>query len=207
MKSEIKNYYKILYLGQDANHEDIRKSFRDLVKKWHPDLNKSSQAHDMIIEINEAYEILSDPIKRKTYDKIYNTVFIDENKPINAPNYKSQLDQIIDWSFKSRQGAEKIIKDGYEVFDKTIEAGIKATKTGFNIISTIIGFLCIASLIVLSIIFLYDKIILGKDVKLNGGIIIGLLITLFFTVLIIFNIYWAIKGEDSIFRNREQDKD
>lgn len=202
MKSRIKDYYKILCVRRDADQDDIRKSFRGLVKKWHPDLNKSSQAHNMIIEINEAYEILSDLLKRKTYDQIYDTVLLDEANSLKVPDYQSQVDQIIDWSLKSRHGAEKIIKDGYQIFEKTIVAGMLATKTGCNIVSTVIGFLVIASLIVVSVIYLYESIVLGKDVKIDGGIMIGLTITLFFTVLILFNVYWAIKGEDSIFRKR-----
>jgi len=67
----MKNYYDILQIDRTATEEDIKKAFRELAMKWHPDRNSSANAHQVFIEINEAYEILSNRMKRQAYDHIY----------------------------------------------------------------------------------------------------------------------------------------
>ncbi len=63
------DYYKILGLNKDAKEEDIKKAYRKLARKHHPDLNPNDkEAHRKFQEINEANEVLSDPEKRKKYD-------------------------------------------------------------------------------------------------------------------------------------------
>lgn len=52
----MKNYYRILGVSESSSDEEIKKAYRDLAKKWHPDLNKSPEAASMFIEITDAYE-------------------------------------------------------------------------------------------------------------------------------------------------------
>ena len=64
------DYYKILGIKRDATQEEIKKAYRRLAKKYHPDLNKDDpQAKSRFQEINEANEVLSDPEKRRRYDE------------------------------------------------------------------------------------------------------------------------------------------
>ena len=64
------DYYKVLGVEKDASQEDIKKAYRKLAKKYHPDLNKNNpQAQTKFQEINEANEVLSDTEKRKRYDE------------------------------------------------------------------------------------------------------------------------------------------
>src|SRR5687767_2212917 len=64
------DYYKILGVNKDASAEDIRKAYRKLARKMHPDLNPNDkEAHKKFQQINEANEVLSDPEKRKKYDQ------------------------------------------------------------------------------------------------------------------------------------------
>lgn len=64
------DYYKTLGLAKDASADDIKKAYRKLARKYHPDLNPNDQtAHKKFQEINEANEVLSDPEKRKKYDE------------------------------------------------------------------------------------------------------------------------------------------
>lgn len=66
---EYKDYYKILGVEKDADQKAIKKAYRKLAKQYHPDLHPDDQkAQDKFKEINEAYEVLSDPEKRSTYD-------------------------------------------------------------------------------------------------------------------------------------------
>lgn len=66
---EYKDYYKILEVDKNATQNDIKKSFRNLAKKYHPDLNPDDKkAQEKFKEINEAYEVLGDEEKKKKYD-------------------------------------------------------------------------------------------------------------------------------------------
>ena len=64
-----KDYYKILGVSPDANQKEIKKSYYQLAKKYHPDTNKGdNKAQKKFQEVSEAYECLSDETKRKQYD-------------------------------------------------------------------------------------------------------------------------------------------
>lgn len=64
------DYYKILGLEKNASEDDIKKAYRKLARKYHPDLNPNDkEAHSKFQQINEANEVLSDPEKRKKYDE------------------------------------------------------------------------------------------------------------------------------------------
>jgi len=68
---EYKDYYKILGVDRKASQDEIKKTFRKLAMKYHPDQNKDNkQAEEKFKEINEAYEVLSDPKKRERYDQL-----------------------------------------------------------------------------------------------------------------------------------------
>jgi len=71
-----KEYYEVLGVAKDASADDIKKSFRKLAVKYHPDRNQGdSTAEEKFKEINEAYAVLSDPEKRKKYDTFGSTDF------------------------------------------------------------------------------------------------------------------------------------
>lgn len=71
MTFEYKDYYKLLGVDRKASSEDIRKSYRKLARKFHPDVNPGNkQAEEKFKEINEAYDVLSDAEKRRRYDEL-----------------------------------------------------------------------------------------------------------------------------------------
>ena len=67
-----KDYYKILGITANASKQDIKKAFRRLAMKYHPDRNKALDAEDKFKVINEAYLVLSNSVKRQEYDHLNN---------------------------------------------------------------------------------------------------------------------------------------
>ncbi len=67
---EYKDYYRILQVDKTANEKELKKSYRKLARKYHPDVNPGDKsAEEKFKDINEAYEVLSDPDKRTKYDR------------------------------------------------------------------------------------------------------------------------------------------
>jgi len=66
---EYKDYYKILGVARDASQDDIKKAYRKLARKYHPDVSKEANAEDKFKEVGEAYEVLRDAQKRAQYDQ------------------------------------------------------------------------------------------------------------------------------------------
>ena len=67
---DYKDYYKTLGVDKQASQSDIKKAYRKLARKYHPDLSKESHAEDHFKEVGEAYEVLKDPEKRTAYDQL-----------------------------------------------------------------------------------------------------------------------------------------
>jgi curved DNA-binding protein len=67
---EYQDYYRTLGVARDAAAEEIRKAFRRLARKYHPDVSKEPDAEARMKEVNEAYAVLSDPEKRAAYDQL-----------------------------------------------------------------------------------------------------------------------------------------
>lgn len=77
----MKDYYKILGVSKDANFSKIKKAYRKLVLKYHPDKNPDKeQADEKFKKIVEAYEVLSSKQSRKEYDKKLKKEFVNNNK-------------------------------------------------------------------------------------------------------------------------------
>lgn len=109
---KMKNYHEILGIKSGASEEDIKKAYRDLAKKYHPDLNKDPDAEKKFKDINEAYENLREGGKRTrqeptmSYEDFRSAVFKPDIPPID-PTVK----QVVDITFmESVLGCSKTIK-------------------------------------------------------------------------------------------------
>ncbi len=69
MATEKQDYYDILGVSKNSSPEEIKRAYRNLARRYHPDVNKAPDAESRFKEINEAYEVLSDDSKRRTYDR------------------------------------------------------------------------------------------------------------------------------------------
>lgn len=86
-----RDYYEVLGLDRSASDSDIKKAYRTLAKKYHPDLNKAPDAADKFKEIQEAYEVLSDAQKRAAYDQ-YGFAGVDPQQGFQGFNGFSGFD-------------------------------------------------------------------------------------------------------------------
>ena len=77
-----RDYYEVLGIGKNADQPEIKKAYRKLAKKYHPDSNSgNAQAAERFKEITEAYNVLSDPEKKKLYDRFGHAAFDDGGNP------------------------------------------------------------------------------------------------------------------------------
>src|SRR5665213_1434823 len=67
---EFRDYYQTLGLERSASADDIRKAYRRLARKYHPDVSKETDALERFKQMQEAYEVLKDPKKRAAYDQL-----------------------------------------------------------------------------------------------------------------------------------------
>jgi curved DNA-binding protein len=67
---EYKDYYKIMGVARDATQDEIKRTYRKLARKYHPDVSKETDAEARFKEVGEAYEVLKDPEKRAAYDQL-----------------------------------------------------------------------------------------------------------------------------------------
>jgi curved DNA-binding protein len=74
-----KSLYETLEVAENASADEIKKAYRKLARKYHPDVNKDPQAEDKFKEINAAYEVLSNPEKKQQYDQYGDSMFGGQN--------------------------------------------------------------------------------------------------------------------------------
>ena len=124
----MRTYYDILEIEQNASINEIKKAYKKLALKYHPDVNKAINANEKFIEINEAYEFLSDSEKRKIYDALISS---------NNQKQKKESDDFENWKRQAREKAEKYSKTEYanfkeNIIDKITEA-YETTKKGAQV--------------------------------------------------------------------------
>ena len=71
LSNNLPNYYEILQIQKNTSQTEIKNQYRRLAKKWHPDREKSPDAERRMMQINMAYEVLSNPKRRKMYDQYF----------------------------------------------------------------------------------------------------------------------------------------
>ena len=193
----MKNYYKILQVDKNASPEIIKVAYKLLVKKNHPDLREGEDkknAEEKIKEINEAYDILSNPIKKAEYDQ----TLINENISQEQYNYilneninlKRELNYFHNLynrnNYYKQKNTNMYNESNYNINQNTSNDEINNNskyKTIFNnlneniktLIAIIITFLII--FLVIKIPFLYDFIF---DIFSNGGLLLLIIVVVLY---------------------------
>jgi len=109
---DCRGYYAILGVSEDANFQEIKKSYRKLAKKYHPDRNKSANAEETIKKINEAFETLSDRRKRKQYDLESSNIFdLEESNKEEKEENLSDQKQKISQKFSKSEFKNNLVHD------------------------------------------------------------------------------------------------
>lgn len=78
-----KDYYEILQVNVTASEEQIRNAYRALAREYHPDISSTPNANELFLDIQKAYEILSDPHKRRTYDRLRESEGFDKSSALS----------------------------------------------------------------------------------------------------------------------------
>jgi curved DNA-binding protein len=98
---KFKDYYKTLGLERDASEQDIKKAYRKLARKHHPDLSKATDAHEKMLEINEANDVLSNKERRLAYDSLEQRRAAGQDDFMPPPNWADGFE----FSGRSANGA------------------------------------------------------------------------------------------------------
>lgn len=103
------DFYELLGISMDSTKQEIKTAYREMVKKYHPDINKSEDANKIIRSLNEAKEVLLDDEKRKEYDKLLNDIKYskqfskekDETYTAKTEEYKENYSEnyVTKWQF------------------------------------------------------------------------------------------------------------
>ncbi|MBL0740146.1 J domain-containing protein [Chryseolinea lacunae] len=170
------DYYQILNLSQHASEAEIKAAYRTLIKKYHPDKNSSPEAQAFTLKLNEAYEVLSDPARRWTYDQRFQYLFVEQTVHEEDPREVYRREYVKRKREEEREEARRVRKQEL------------LRKHWVFIISRILSF----GIFPLAIFLLLDrylpaarlneKIVTGWQVTVTGGEIITYLRTPILTI-------------------------
>lgn len=126
------NYYKVLNINHKATTSEVKKAYRKLAMKYHPDSNSGYASVAQFLNVHEAYTILINDNKRKIYDQLLNNEasYISHiNNPKtkdneSASDYSKKSKDLERWILEARDLAFKYGKMGYLTFSYTFKKGI-----------------------------------------------------------------------------------
>lgn len=133
----MKDYYKILNLGFGANVYTVKKAYRQLALKYHPDKNKEPYAAQKFIKITEAYEVLRDLLKKEEYDRLYQINFgVKQQNIYSEQSHKQAFQKKQEWADFGKQKAKEYSSIPFEEFARKL---LKEVSVGISYIPNIIA--------------------------------------------------------------------
>ncbi|NPA46942.1 MAG: J domain-containing protein [Chlorobi bacterium] len=163
------DYYRILDIPPDATPADIKKAYRRMALRFHPDRNKQPGAARIFISVREAYEILIDPEKRAYYDRQY-AQYYGQHAGRSATGENNPF---YEWSMNAREKAARDARTPYSAFERKLlhELGLAAGLLP-NLLALFLSLSAMAAGIQISLDFLKQK--------QYGEAVTGLFLILFF---------------------------
>lgn len=152
------DFYELLGVKKDATKEEIKKAYREMVKRYHPDVNKSDEASKIIISLNEAKETLLDDDKRSEYDKLLNDINHSKTYSNDSTSYSAKKEEYKENYSESYVTRWQFLMT-YLNFGKD-KLGIKFLKTFIVIINYLVFFIIKAfTLIFLFLLEVFENLI------------------------------------------------
>lgn len=152
------DFYELLGVKKDATHEEIKKAYRDMVKRYHPDVNKSDEASKIIISLNEAKETLLDDDKRCEYDKLLDDINHSKTYSNDSTSYSAKKEEYKENYSESYVTRWQFLMT-YLNFGKD-KLGIKFLKTFIVIINYLVFFIIKAfTLIFIFLLEVFENLI------------------------------------------------
>lgn len=152
------DFYELLGIKKDGTKEEIKKAYRDMVKRYHPDVNKSDEASKIIISLNEAKETLLDDDKRCEYDKLLNDINHSKTYSNDSTSYSAKKEEYKENYSESYVTRWQFLMT-YLNFGKD-KLGIKFLKTFIVIINYLVFFIIKAfTLIFIFLLEVFENLI------------------------------------------------
>lgn len=152
------DFYELLGIKKDATKEEIKKAYRDMVKRYHPDVNKSDEASKIIISLNEAKETLLDDNKRCEYDKLLDDINHSKTYSNDSTSYSAKKEEYKENYSESYVTRWQFLMT-YLNFGKD-KLGIKFLKTFIVIINYLVFFIIKAfTLIFIFLLEVFENLI------------------------------------------------
>jgi DnaJ-class molecular chaperone len=131
MPLNYKDYYQILGIPKNAPEKDVKSAYRRLARKWHPDANPNNQkeAEEKFKEIQEAYEVLGDPEKRRKYDVLGSNWQQAAQQAEQQRRYRSAQNETFNFGFGDLGGAAGAGPSGFSDFFDMFFSGIGRRNT------------------------------------------------------------------------------
>ena len=96
-----RDYYNILGVPRNASTDDIKRAYRELARRWHPDHNKADDAEQRFKDITQAYKTLSDPAQRSRYDRM-GPLYTSDGRPPRPEEFQEAMGAMFSGLFKRR---------------------------------------------------------------------------------------------------------
>ena len=126
---EYRDYYQTLGVDRQSGQDEIKRAYRKLARKYHPDLNKASEAEEKFKEISEAYEVLGDAEKRAAYDRL-GSDFASGQDFRPPPNWDAGFE--FSDGFASERGDADVFSDFFETLFGQARGGARRQGRGFR---------------------------------------------------------------------------
>lgn len=182
----MKNYYKILEIEYGADILSVKKAYRNLALRYHPDVCKDFDATQKFIEITEAYEVLRDPLKKNEYDVLYDLFFGSKKQYTETEHNHTSQSKQKEWTDLGKEKAQEYSSIPFEEFARRL---LKEISVGASYIPNAIAiFIVLAG----AIGFLMD---LSRAIKSDSAVVFIELLMIVSLIYLAYRLFLVAKSD------------